>query len=322
MGRRTLLATALGVGLALSAVGVAGATTGVGTGLPQPSVLVAPQIGDQFVGRFAIAQIDRRARVTSGEVSIDYTETPNPYLIGIATLYGFDSGGRQSSFVANIYPFSFTHRLLRANILSQGSNKRLGAVTFQIPTNPNTQTGTMTINGGTYAVGYRRMNDDTNPTAPLPPAKLVDAAPPKLKKVGLGASNKAEYGRYALVPSDADAGANSGLYAPVVRIASALSTGQSTPDSGSLTLFGNQAVRGRPLVPSGIATLHQPGSTSVAYLTDFRWGGAFRTASVRGGSTDGPRIGSFVGTLSGGVVAGTLTVGTTHTDVRFKRTSK
>ncbi|MCW2953749.1 MAG: hypothetical protein JWQ48_2919 [Conexibacter sp.] len=322
MVRRTMIVAAVGAGLALATTaGLASATTGVGTGLPQPRVLVEPAIGDQFVGRYVVSEIDRRAKITSGQIMIDYTETPHPYLVGNLTLSGFDSGGRQSTFIANVYPFSFTNRLLRAGVLSQGSSQRLGAVTFQIPTDPTTQSGTLTFKGGTYPIAYKRVNDDTSPTAPLPLAKLTDATPPKLEKDGLGASDKAFYGRYDLQPSDQDAGANAGFYAPVVRLASALSTGQGTPDSGSLTLFGNTVRRGRPLVPAGIVTLHQPNSTDVAYLTDFRWGGDRRTANVRGGSTDGPLVGGFVGTLKGGEVSGTLTVGKQHTDVRFKRES-
>jgi hypothetical protein len=322
MVRRTTIAAALGAGLALaSTAGLASATTGVGTGLPQPRVLVEPAIGDQFVGRYVVTEVDRRAKITSGQIMIDYTETPNPYLVGNLTLSGFDTGGRQSTFIANVYPFSFRNRLLRADVLSQGSNQRLGAVTFQIPTGPDTQTGTLTFKGGTYPIAYKRLDDDTSPTAPLPLAKLIDSSPPKLEKDGLGASDKAFYGRYDLQPSDQDAGANAGFYAPVVRLAAALSSGQAIPDSGSLTLFGNTVRRGRPLVPAGIVTLHEPNSTDVAYLTDFRWGGDRRTANVRGGSTDGPLVGNFVGTITGGEVSGTLTVGKQHTDVRFKRES-
>ncbi len=321
--RRTLLATALGAGVALAAtVGIADATTGVGTGLPQPKVLVAPDIGSQFVGKFVITSIDRRARISAGEADMDYTETPHPYIIGILTTSGYDSGGRQSTFIANLYPFSFTNQLLHAGILSQGSNKRIGALSLQLPVDPDILNGRITINGGTFEVALRRIDDDTDPTAALPLAKQTNGPPPKLKKAGLGASSKAEYGRYILQPATDDAGTDSGLYAPIVRIATALSTGQTVPDSGSLTLFGNMVTRGRPLVPSGIITLHQPNSTDVDYLTDWRWGGKYRTAVVRGGSTDGPAVGSFVGTLSGGTVSGTLTVGKQITAVTFKRQGK
>ncbi|MDO8210588.1 hypothetical protein [Conexibacter sp. CPCC 206217] len=318
--RKRLLAGLLGAAtIAAGGAAIATATTGVGTGLPEPAIKVPPEIGNQFVGQFVLSQIDRRARITAGQVMIDYTETVRPYIVGNLTLYGYDNAGRQSSSTSNLYPFRFHGRLLRANILTQGSNGRIGSVTFQLPTSPTEMSGTLTWRGGTYDVVYTRGDDDADPTAPLPNAKQIDPVPPKLTKEGIGPRADAYYGRYALEPSEEDPGTSAGVYAPIVRVAEALSTGQLVADSGSLTLFGDQPIRSLPPTPAAIVTFHGPSATRVAYLTDFRWGGDWRTATVRGGSTEGPAVGRFAGRLRGNRLTGTLTTGRQRVELTFVR---
>lgn len=156
--RRGRLAVAV-VATALTAAAgasTAGATTGA-TGLPQPKRNVAHAIGDRFVGRFAIAHIARKALVRHGEILIDYTNTSHPFMIGFLSIAGYDEAGRQANSIANLYPFSYAKGRLRAGIRAQGSDKVLGRLTFKMPTNPNVLTGTITFNGGTWAVSYKRV---------------------------------------------------------------------------------------------------------------------------------------------------------------------
>lgn len=145
------------------------------------------------------------------------------------------------------------------------------------------------------------------------------AAP--LRHAGIAARPDSVYGRYVLQP-EPRSGAGAGLFAPLVQLVTALEGKPVPPDSGSLGLFGNQVRKGKPLVPSGIVTLHSIGSTDVAYLSNFRWEGDRRTADVFGGSTEGPVVGGFTGTLKDGAVAGTLTVEGERTAVRFTRVAK
>jgi hypothetical protein len=145
------------------------------------------------------------------------------------------------------------------------------------------------------------------------------ADPAQLAHKGIAVKPGSVYGRYALQPAR-ESGAQASLYASLVELAGTLRGQEPPPDSGSLLLFGNLAIKNKPLVPSGIVTLHSVGQTDVAYLSNFRYDGVRRTADVLGGSTDGPVIGGFAGTIAGGVVAGTLTTGGHRVALSFTRT--
>jgi hypothetical protein len=142
------------------------------------------------------------------------------------------------------------------------------------------------------------------------------AAP--LSHEGIAAKPDSVYGRYVLRP-ERRSGAQASLFASLVQVAGTVRGQEPPPDSGSLLLFGNLAIKNKPLVPSGIITLHSVGQTDVAYLTNFRRQGDRRTADVLGGSTEGPRIGGFDGTIVDGVVSGTLTTGKDRVALRFTR---
>jgi hypothetical protein len=144
------------------------------------------------------------------------------------------------------------------------------------------------------------------------------AAPARLTHDGIAAKPADVYGRYTLAPARGS-GAHASLFASLVQVVSTLRGEEPPPDSGSLALFGNLAIKNKPLVPSGIITLHSVGQTDVAYLTNFRWQGDRRTADVLGGSTEGPRIGGFDATIVDGVVSGTLTTGKQRVALRFTR---
>jgi hypothetical protein len=146
------------------------------------------------------------------------------------------------------------------------------------------------------------------------------AAPARLSHSGIAAKPADVYGRYTLQPAR-ESGAQASLFASLVQVASALRGEEPPPNSGSLALFGNLVRKGKPLVPSGIITLHSVGQTDVAYLTNFRWQDDRRTADVLGGSTEGPVIGGFAGTIAAGVVSGTLTTGRDRVALRFTRTA-
>jgi hypothetical protein len=335
--QRTLALATLLAGCALSAAGdVALATTGGGTGLPQPKTTVAAAVGKPFVGRYAIGEIDRGARITSGQLLIDYTETSRPFLIGNLVAYGYDRDGRASTATANLYPFRFSGGRLRASILAQGSNKRIGDVAFDEPTDPYALRGTMTWNGRTMPVVFQRLAATVGPADPLPRARLVSSVAPRVTHPGLGPHAASAYGSYALQPPRDDAGLESGMYAPLVRVATALSTRALAPVSGSLRLepaasralrraekarraHASDGPRGERAV--GVVTLRDAGgdAPTVVYLTGFRSGGSYRGATVRTGSPTGPRVGSFNGALTRRTLSGTLTIGASHADLSFRR---
>jgi hypothetical protein len=315
MVRPRLLVLAVTTGVALaSAVGIAAATTGP-NGTHTPRVLVQKSVGDHFTGRWTITKIEKRAMIAGGQVQIDYTITKTPYLFGTFQLQTYDDDGRQTNFVANLYPFAYAGGTLRAEILSPGSNDKLGSMTFAMPdADPaSVLQGTLTFQGGTYDVAYRRADPDAPITgstgtpaaeSTAPAAQAPAPAEPTRAGLGAGAAD-----RYEVAPEAADAGASSGLYAPVVRVAAALVDG--TPRSGSLSVAGT----GGDAV--GTLSLQRPDRTEVTYLTGFRSRGARRTATVRSDSADGPRVGTFRGTLKRGVLAGTLTVGDQRTPLRL-----
>ena len=163
MIRPRLLVAVLGTGVALAAaVGIADATTGP-NGTQAPKVLVPKPTGKRFTGRWTITKIPKRAKIAGGQVQIDYTLTKVSYLYGTFQLRTYDVNGRQTNFVANLYPFSYSGGKLRAQIVSPGSEEKLGRMTFTMPSaDPaRTLTGTLTFQGGTYAVAYKRSNPKT-----------------------------------------------------------------------------------------------------------------------------------------------------------------
>jgi hypothetical protein len=315
MARRARIGAGAAAGLVvLLAIGsLAAATTGP-TGLPQPKDVVRPAIGDRFTGRYVIATIDRRARIISGQLSIDYTSTKPPFLLGNLLLFHYDHAGRQSSFIANAYPWRYVPGELSAALSSQGAGETLGRLTFRLPTNATSQSGTIDVNGHPYAITYRRMGDDVDPDAAVAQAVQVDPPPAVPRRPGLGPRDADWYGTYTLQPASTDRGAGAGLYAPVVRLAARLDP-DGAPTAGRLRLAGGA---GGPV--GRVTLLGAGGSTrSVSSLTRWRWAGDRRRATVRRGGPDGSVVGSFTGTARGDEIAGVLRVGARTTAVRFRR---
>lgn len=319
--RRTSIASLVGISLAAvtatALVTSADATTGVGTGLPQPRVDVARADGDPFTGRYAIGEIDRRAKITGGQLMLEYTDTEKPFLIGSLAIYGFDREGRQQTSSAITYPYSYADGVLTGRVISQGTYRQIGSLRLPEPSSPDELRGTFGWRGGTYQVVFDRLPPSDLET-PLPQAKQIDAVPLKLRNRGLGPRDSDYYGRWELVPSRHDAGRTSSLYAPLVRAATAIGDDALVPDSGHLVLFEVES-RFDPPAPGGMMTLHAPGSTRAEFLTDFRWDGPWRTAIVRGGSDGGPVVGRFTGRVSGDTLVGTLTNGDLSIELTFAR---
>lgn len=320
MSRRTPIASIAVICLA-SAAGLpaaAHATTGVGTGLPQPRVDVAHSDGDQFVGRYAIGEIDRRAKIGSGQLQIDYTDTRKPFLIGSLGIFGFDDDGRQQSSHSITYPYSFANGTLSAPVIAQATFARIGALSVGTPDDADELHGRLTWRGGTYQVVFDRLPASDLQTE-LPEAKQVDPVPLKLRHDGLGPRNEAFYGRWRLVPSDVDPGRTASVYAPLVRIATAIGNAAPVADSGSMQLF-EVTSRTEPPRPGGMVGIHTPSQTRAEFLTDFRWDGPWRSALVRAGSDEGAVVGRYIARLIGrDRLVGTLTNGDFRVELTFER---
>jgi hypothetical protein len=82
---------------------------------------------------------------------------------------------------------------------------------------------------------------------------------------------------------------------------------RSTTSEGSLTLFLRAQRPGDPLVPSGMLSLHTARGNTVGYLTDLKRRGATVRATVRGGTFEGPVIGTLTASApAGGRFTGTI----------------
>jgi hypothetical protein len=216
--RQTAIAGAAAAVLAVGAA-VAQATTGPTDNLPKPNVHVAPRVSTPYIGHWVIDQVDKDARIDSGQIALDYTLPPGRYLIGNITLRYFDEQGRPSSFLANLYPFAETKDGgVQANILSQGSLAKLGGVTFEKPDH-DAMTGTITLHGDTYRVVYASKSLDDVAAATPPPKARALGAKPRPAQPGGGE----DAGDSSAMPENA--GAAAAMYAPAVRLAYELTQG-------------------------------------------------------------------------------------------------
>ncbi|MDO8186563.1 hypothetical protein Q5424_23290 [Conexibacter sp. JD483] len=320
MSRRTPIASIAVICLASAAglTAAAHATTGVGTGLPQPRVDVAHSDGDQFTGRYAIGEIDRRAKIGSGQLQIEYTDTRKPFLIGSLGIFGFDDDGRQQSSHSITYPYSFANDTLSAPVIAQATFEPIGALRVSVPDAQDELHGQLTWRGGTYQVVFDRLPASDLQTE-LPEAKQVDPVPLRLRHDGLGRRDSALYGRWRLVASDVDPGRAASIYAPLVRAANSIGNDATIADSGNMTLFEVTSKMDPPR-PGGMVAIHTPSQTRAEFLTDFRWDGPWRSANVRAGSDQGAIVGRYIARLVGGDrLVGTLTNGDFRVDLTFQR---
>jgi hypothetical protein len=195
------------------------ATTGNADGLPEPKILVNTDIGDRYIGRFYLTEIERSARLESAVLDVDYTESvEHEFLVGDAYFYQYNRAGRLTSWTASMYPWVYRNGLMSLNLLVPGTlNDVLGKMVISTPTNldtpehPNQEriAVALTIGAQTYKAVFRQVEDDNPTPTQLPKAKQLpstNTAPP------------------AEPPSEAgEASEGTGVYASVVHYATTLS---------------------------------------------------------------------------------------------------
>jgi hypothetical protein len=94
-------------------------------------------------------------------------------------------------------------------------------------------------------------------------------------------------------------------------------------DQGRLTMFMREVYEHRPHVPGGVLTLQGETNNLVVYLSELSSNGRVLYATVRGGTYEGPAIGSFGGVRRGNRIYGGLTLrGLPNVEANFFRYSK
>jgi hypothetical protein len=272
-------------------------------------VYIDPRVMGRYVGLFELTHVDRRAKIIGAEIAVDYTELPPQYPIGRITVRGYDADGRQTSYTANLYKFVGKDSV-HAEVLNQGDNSVMGHLILSHPTGKGAD-GVLQIDGQDYAIKLNRYDDDDGPP---PDQKVVQTGPrfDHATKAGWGDSDAAAAGTYSLVNGATDPGLSAGPFAAVVRYAQGVSGATGAPSDGTLT------VRGGGSGLQGTLTLERPSGTQTVALTNFKWGGASRSADVHSGSASGPKVGTFEGTFTDGELSGTLTVNGAKTDVELQ----
>jgi hypothetical protein len=94
-------------------------------------------------------------------------------------------------------------------------------------------------------------------------------------------------------------------------------------DEGRLTMFMREVYEHRPFVPGGVLTLQGETNNLVVYLSELSSNGRVLYATVRGGTYEGPAIGSFGGVKRGNRIYGGLRLqGLPNVEANFFRYSK
>jgi hypothetical protein len=281
------------------------ATTGASTGLPEPKVKVLRADGEPFEGRYVLTSVDRTAQITGGQIQVGYTETGRPYLVGFAEFASFDTDGRRTLWTANLYPFTYAHDKLSADVLSQATNDRLGGLVLNRPEGDKL-TGTLTVNGLPHPVSFRTIGDDESLHGKLPAVTQTAARPlGHLAHTGWGKASSFA-GRYRLSAQGQATHAGAATYAPLVQLANALSGDQSTLLSADLTMSAS----------GGALTLSAPGSVQHLAVTDLRSGGDARSATLRSGDS---AVGHLDATRSGDTLTGSITVRGKQTSLNLEQ---
>jgi hypothetical protein len=93
---------------------------------------------------------------------------------------------------------------------------------------------------------------------------------------------------------------------------------------GHLTMFMREVYEHKPLVPGGVLVLNGPVHNLVVYLSELSSnGGRVLYATVKGGTYEGPAIGSFGGVKRGNRIYGGLNLqGLANVEANFIRYSK
>jgi hypothetical protein len=284
--RAALLLTAT-VALALPAA--AGATTGPGYLLRPPTHIVPQKFAARYPGQYIMRSVDPHARIRSSALFIEYGQKGG-FLVGGAQFYGYDVTGQQTSWVGTLYDFNQVRNVVHIDVVGPGGTPVLGRFALRRGAH-GSLSGTVTIDTGTWRIAYRRL-----PGAAPPPQQVVVAPPAPKPKPGWG-SQAGFVGRYRATTT------GTGIFGPVIRWWQAAKAGDP-----QLTAFMRTVRKGQPLEPSGILSLHTAAETDVYYLTNLKYAGDTRTATVTGGSFDGPVLGRFSATSSAGGLKGALVV--------------
>jgi hypothetical protein len=92
---------------------------------------------------------------------------------------------------------------------------------------------------------------------------------------------------------------------------------------GQLTMFMREVYEHRPHVPGGVLVLNGQTHNLVVYLSELSSNGRVLYATVRGGTYEGPAIGSFGGVKRGNRIYGGLSLrGLANVEANFYRYSK
>jgi hypothetical protein len=92
---------------------------------------------------------------------------------------------------------------------------------------------------------------------------------------------------------------------------------------GHLTMFMREVFEHRPHIPGGVLTLNGPTHNLVVYLSELSSNGRVLYATVKGGTYEGPSIGSFGGVRRGNRILGGLKLrGLANVEVNFVRYSR
>jgi hypothetical protein len=93
---------------------------------------------------------------------------------------------------------------------------------------------------------------------------------------------------------------------------------------GHLTMFMREVYEHKPLVPGGVLVLQGPDNNLVLYLAELSSnGGRVLYATIKGGTYEGPAIGSFGGVRRGNRIYGGLRLrGLANVEANFVRYSK
>jgi hypothetical protein len=92
---------------------------------------------------------------------------------------------------------------------------------------------------------------------------------------------------------------------------------------GHLTMFMREVYEHRPHVPGGVLVLNGPTTNLVVYLSELSSNGRVVYATVKGGTYEGPAIGSFGGVRRGNRILGGLRLrGLPNVEANFLRYSR
>lgn len=300
---------AVAAALAVLGTSLAGATTGNTNGFPEPKATVPAKTAEPFTGRYILEGAGRGADIRSGELKIDFSESSTPqFLVGAVELYLYNPRGQLETGLFALYPFRQVPGGLSAVFLSQGlKTDPLGALKLFTPKNNLKVKGQLVLNGGgPYPVVLRRLSEGEETGGNPPPAKqLAEAGAKQPTDPGLGPTPSSYSGSYRLSNPQPDYSTSAGVLGPLLGNIETLGGTAAAASAGRLTVKAPSGGEGA----SAELEVEAAGKVTTYYLSDLKWLGQRRLATVHSGSAEGPAIGSFEGTSQAGELTGTLEAG-------------